>query len=163
MNPWNWSGGENTLIKKGAPRMHLLWDQYRFWLFAGCADRQSATGSAATQPPDVACLRFRRSACGHHPADVAFEDQIPLFGHSGVQADTVQRLADMLNHDMLPVVYTQGSLGASGDLAPSVIYAFRLSGREKWIYPGNTHARQTGFANGRLGTTAFKKVRKGWH
>lgn len=40
------------------------------------------------------------------------------FGYSGVQADTVQRLIDMLNHDVLPVIYTQGSLGASGDLAP---------------------------------------------
>lgn len=40
------------------------------------------------------------------------------YGHSGVQAATVQRLADMCNADMLPVIYTQGSLGASGDLAP---------------------------------------------
>ncbi len=40
------------------------------------------------------------------------------YGHSGVQADTVNRLMDMHNNDMLPVVYTQGSLGASGDLAP---------------------------------------------
>ncbi|MEO6671114.1 MAG: histidine ammonia-lyase [Ferruginibacter sp.] len=40
------------------------------------------------------------------------------YGHSGVQVDTVNRLMDMHNNDMLPVVYTQGSLGASGDLAP---------------------------------------------
>ncbi|CAN5825459.1 histidine ammonia-lyase [soil metagenome] len=40
------------------------------------------------------------------------------YGHSGVQADTVNRLMDMHNNDMLPVIYTQGSLGASGDLAP---------------------------------------------
>lgn len=40
------------------------------------------------------------------------------FGLSGVQTDTVQRLADMYNKDVLPVIYTQGSLGASGDLAP---------------------------------------------
>ncbi|MEO8771270.1 MAG: histidine ammonia-lyase [Ferruginibacter sp.] len=40
------------------------------------------------------------------------------YGHSGVQADTVNRLMDMHNNDVLPVVYTQGSLGASGDLAP---------------------------------------------
>jgi histidine ammonia-lyase len=40
------------------------------------------------------------------------------FGHSGVQIDTVKRLMDMHNEDILPVVYTQGSLGASGDLAP---------------------------------------------
>jgi len=40
------------------------------------------------------------------------------YGNSGVQLDTVQRLADMYNSDVLPVIYTQGSLGASGDLAP---------------------------------------------
>ena len=40
------------------------------------------------------------------------------YGHSGVQLETVERLVDFFNHDILPVVYTQGSLGASGDLAP---------------------------------------------
>ena len=40
------------------------------------------------------------------------------YGYSGVQIDTVKRLMDMFNNDVLPVIYTQGSLGASGDLAP---------------------------------------------
>ncbi len=40
------------------------------------------------------------------------------YGHSGVQIETVNRLMDMHNNDVLPVIYTQGSLGASGDLAP---------------------------------------------
>jgi histidine ammonia-lyase len=40
------------------------------------------------------------------------------YGHSGVQTITVERLMDMYNNDVLPVIYTQGSLGASGDLAP---------------------------------------------
>lgn len=40
------------------------------------------------------------------------------YGHSGVQVDTVNRLMDMHNNNMIPVIYTQGSLGASGDLAP---------------------------------------------
>jgi histidine ammonia-lyase len=40
------------------------------------------------------------------------------YGHSGVQLQTVERLIDFYNNDVLPVVYTQGSLGASGDLAP---------------------------------------------
>lgn len=40
------------------------------------------------------------------------------YGHSGVQLITVQRLIDMFNNNILPVVYQQGSLGASGDLAP---------------------------------------------
>ena len=39
-------------------------------------------------------------------------------GNSGVQVITVQRILDMLNHNILPIVYDRGSLGASGDLAP---------------------------------------------
>jgi histidine ammonia-lyase len=39
-------------------------------------------------------------------------------GYSGVQVETVKRLVDMYNADITPVVYEQGSLGASGDLAP---------------------------------------------
>ena len=40
------------------------------------------------------------------------------YGNSGVQLATVQRLIDMFNDGIVPVVYSQGSLGASGDLAP---------------------------------------------
>lgn len=39
-------------------------------------------------------------------------------GFSGVQVETVQRILDFYNNDILPVVYDRGSLGASGDLAP---------------------------------------------
>ena len=39
-------------------------------------------------------------------------------GHSGVALTTVQRLLDHWNANVLPVVPEQGSLGASGDLAP---------------------------------------------
>ena len=40
------------------------------------------------------------------------------YGHSGIQLETVNRLVSFYNNDILPVIYTQGSLGASGDLAP---------------------------------------------
>lgn len=39
-------------------------------------------------------------------------------GHSGVRLEVVQQLLSMLKHDLLPVVPEQGSVGASGDLAP---------------------------------------------
>ena len=39
-------------------------------------------------------------------------------GKSGVQLVTVERIIDMFNHNVLPVVRELGSLGASGDLAP---------------------------------------------
>jgi len=55
------------------------------------------------------------------------------YGHSGVQLETVNRLIDFYNNDVLPVVYTQGSLGASGDLAPLAHLALPLIGKgEVW-------------------------------
>lgn len=55
------------------------------------------------------------------------------YGHSGVQLETVNRLIDFYNNDILPVVYTQGSLGASGDLAPLAHLALPLIGKgEVW-------------------------------
>lgn len=50
------------------------------------------------------------------------------YGHSGVQLITLQRLIDMFNEDVLPVVYQQGSLGASGDLAPLAHLSLPLIG-----------------------------------
>ncbi|MFS8083849.1 MAG: histidine ammonia-lyase [Ginsengibacter sp.] len=40
------------------------------------------------------------------------------YGNSGISIEVVQRLIDMHNHNVLPVIYSQGSLGASGDLSP---------------------------------------------
>lgn len=58
------------------------------------------------------------------------------YGHSGVQLQTVQRLIDMYNHDVLPVVYQQGSLGASGDLAPLAHLSIPLIGEGEVWYQG---------------------------
>ncbi|MEM7185925.1 MAG: histidine ammonia-lyase [Bacteroidota bacterium] len=51
------------------------------------------------------------------------------YGYSGVQLQTVQRLVDFYNHNILPLVYTQGSLGASGDLAPLAHMSLPLLGK----------------------------------
>ncbi|MDI9256910.1 histidine ammonia-lyase [Flavobacterium sedimenticola] len=58
------------------------------------------------------------------------------YGHSGVQLLTVERLVDFYNHDILPVVYTQGSLGASGDLAPLAHLSLPLLGEGEVYYDG---------------------------
>ena len=62
------------------------------------------------------------------------------YGHSGVQLETVQRLIDFYNHDILPVVYSQGSLGASGDLAPLAHLALPLLGRGEVYQNGRIKA-----------------------
>ncbi len=58
------------------------------------------------------------------------------YGHSGAQLVTVQRLVDMFNNDILPVVYQQGSLGASGDLAPLAHMCLPLIGLGEVLYKG---------------------------
>jgi len=58
------------------------------------------------------------------------------YGHSGVQLRTVQRLLDMYNNDIIPVVYQQGSLGASGDLAPLAHMSLPLLGLGEVYYKG---------------------------
>lgn len=50
------------------------------------------------------------------------------YGYSGVQLRTVERLVEFYNRDILPVVYQQGSLGASGDLAPLAHLSLPLLG-----------------------------------
>ena len=62
------------------------------------------------------------------------------YGYSGVQLITVQRLIDMFNNDILPVVYQQGSLGASGDLAPLAHLCLPLIGLGEVYYKGETRA-----------------------
>lgn len=61
------------------------------------------------------------------------------YGHSGVQLITVQRLVDMFNNDVLPVVYQQGSLGASGDLAPLAHLCLPIIGIGEVEYRGKVH------------------------
>ena len=50
------------------------------------------------------------------------------YGNSGVQLCTVERLIELYNRDILPVVFQQGSLGASGDLAPLAHLSLPLLG-----------------------------------
>ena len=58
------------------------------------------------------------------------------YGHSGVHLETVERLVAFYNNDILPVIYTQGSLGASGDLAPLAHLALPLLGEGLVWYKG---------------------------
>lgn len=79
---------------------------------------------------------IRSHACG--TGDIIQDDIIRLmlllkiqslsYGHSGVSVNTVNRLADLFNLHILPVIYAQGSLGASGDLCPLAHMSMALIG-----------------------------------
>ena len=58
------------------------------------------------------------------------------YGHSGIQLQTVERLIDFYNNDILPILYTQGSLGASGDLAPLAHLSLPLLGEGEVSFEG---------------------------
>lgn len=58
------------------------------------------------------------------------------YGYSGCKLDTVERLVDFFNSDVYPVVYQQGSLGASGDLVPLAHLCLPLVGLGEVEYRG---------------------------
>jgi histidine ammonia-lyase len=67
------------------------------------------------------------------------------YGHSGVQIDTVKRLMDMYNNGVWPVIYTLGSLGASGDLSPLSHLSLPLIGMGEVFYQGKKQATKEVF------------------
>ena len=58
------------------------------------------------------------------------------YGNSGIQLEVVERLIYFFNNDILPVIYQQGSLGASGDLAPLAHLSLPLIGLGEVYYQG---------------------------
>ena len=83
------------------------------------------------------------------------------YGHSGVQLATVERLAEFYNRGILPVVYQQGSLGASGDLAPLAHMSLPLLGLgevecEGRVRPASRYSASWG------GNPSSYSRRRGW-
>lgn len=83
-----------------------------------------ATGVGEPLPPDQAraVLLLRANALSR--------------GHSGARPELIQTLIDMLNKDVLPVIPSKGSLGASGDLAPLAHMALTIIGEGEATYKG---------------------------
>ncbi|MGB5263875.1 MAG: histidine ammonia-lyase [Lutimonas sp.] len=83
-----------------------------------------ACGTGEEVPPEIVKLML------------LFKIQSLSYGFSGVQLKTVDRLLDFFNYNVYPVVYTQGSLGASGDLAPLAHLSLPLIGQGEVYYEG---------------------------
>jgi histidine ammonia-lyase len=58
-----------------------------------------------------------------------------LRGHSGIRVKVIESLVDFINHDVTPYIPSQGSVGASGDLAPLSHLALSLIG-EGYVWDG---------------------------
>ncbi|MEN9834652.1 MAG: hypothetical protein RL011_845 [Pseudomonadota bacterium] len=116
----------------------------------------------AIPPADLAQLQLnlvRSHACG--VGDYSSDEVVRallvlrahsfLLGFSGVRAEVVRQVLLFIEHDILPVVPCQGSVGASGDLAPLAQLALGLlgEGEVRWrgeILPASTVLGQLGIA-----------------
>ena len=81
------------------------------------------------------------------------------YGHSAVQLITINRLIEMFNKNILPVIYQQGSLGASGDLAPLAHMSLVLLGMGKVDVPNNENGfdrKNTSDVMGEMGWEAIQ-------
>ncbi len=63
-------------------------------------------------------------------------------GHSGIREEVIDKILEFLNHNILPVIPSQGSVGASGDLAPLSHLALALIG-EGHVWDGEDHVETT--------------------
>ncbi|MDQ2864715.1 MAG: histidine ammonia-lyase [Candidatus Eremiobacteraeota bacterium] len=71
-------------------------------------------------------------------------------GHSGVKVETLELLAGLLNRGVTPVVPSQGSVGASGDLAPLAHMSLTLIGEGEAYYQGDRMPSATALARAGL-------------
>jgi histidine ammonia-lyase len=113
-------------------------------------------------PSDVRALQknlLRSHACGVGPdlppeavrAMMVLRAQVLALGHSGVREVLIDQLAALLNADVLPRIPSQGSVGASGDLAPLAHLALVLIGEGEATFrgrllPGDEALRAAGLA-----------------
>ncbi len=70
-------------------------------------------------------------------------------GVSGVRVELLERLQGFLDHDILPLIPEEGSVGASGDLTPLSYVAATLAGEREVLYQGER--RQAGEVQRALG------------
>lgn len=71
-------------------------------------------------------------------------------GHSGIKLDTLDLLVELLNRGVTPVVPCQGSVGASGDLAPLAHMTLTLIGEGDAFYEGKRIASAEALARAGL-------------
>lgn len=119
-------------------------------------------------------LRLQRNlllshACGVGPAFSAVESRLMLLlriqmllrGHSGVTPALVERLVAMWNAGLAPVVPQQGSVGASGDLAPLAHLALPVIGEGHVEYQGERLASRVALERAGLPVTYELREKEG--
>lgn len=77
-------------------------------------------------------------------------------GYSGIRLSTLQLLLDMINNNIIPVIPSQGSVGASGDLAPLAHLVLAMIGKGKVQVFNNIIEQETGDVKKVSSISAFK-------
>ena len=70
-------------------------------------------------------------------------------GFSGISLSCMKRLIFLFNNNIIPIVYSQGSLGASGDLAPLAYLSLPLIGEGQVFYKGKVY--KTSYVYNKMG------------
>jgi histidine ammonia-lyase len=110
--------------------------------------RSHASGTGPALPPDVVrgLILLRVNSLAR--------------GHSGVRVDVVERLLDLLNHRLVPWIPEQGSVGASGDLAPLAHLSLALTGEGAFVDPAHGGTEPAGAVLHRAGIPPIELVEK---
>jgi phenylalanine ammonia-lyase len=108
--------------------------------FGDSAHRQISPAKAAKLQQNI--LRFMGVGTGPiAPPEVARVTMLLRAnclskGNSGVRVELIERVLDLLNHDVTPFIPERGSCGASGDLAPLSYVGRALAGDGQVLYDG---------------------------
>src|SRR6478752_4163277 len=108
--------------------------------FGDSAHRQIAPEKAAQLQQNM--LRFLGAGTGQIASPevtrltMLFRANCLAKGNSGVRLELVERLLELLNHDILPLIPERGSCGASGDLVPLSYVGRALVGETEVLYEG---------------------------
>ncbi|MBI4930694.1 MAG: histidine ammonia-lyase [Bacteroidetes bacterium] len=78
------------------------------------------------------------------------------YGYSGVSVELVERLLEFYNQEVIPVIYTQGSLGASGDLSPLAHLSLPLIGKGEVYFEGKKQSAESVLKKLKLAPLKFK-------
>jgi histidine ammonia-lyase len=160
-------GAPATLAPDAVPRIQRARDAVERFLARGDVIYGVTTGFGAFKDrviPAERVVELQRNLVRSHAAGVgpalpephvramlAVRANTLAQGHSGARVEVIQRLLDLLERDVLPVIPAQGSLGASGDLAPLAHLALVLIGEGEAFYhderlPGGEALRRAGLA-----------------
>jgi len=132
-------------IAKGAARLEELWrkDQVIYGVTTGVGDSCIRRIPPALVPElSLQLSRFHGCGLGRHfdPPVTRAILMVRLVslstGYSAVHLQLLQALADLINHEILPLIPEEGSVGASGDLTPLSYVAATIMGEGDVLYKG---------------------------